>query len=423
MEDAVAQVAQVVTTGDAALTIDDSVMAALQFELRYETPQVRHIERRFAPQVNMWRDVFPRGLEAALMRKQVGDRVSIGLDARDLAGDKQASSVQRIALRDFDDAWNPALPCYPDKGRFLPQGVLHRAVLGGVYRQSLRPFRVLDVDASGVTVDLGAPFSGRGATLDARVEKVMAKRSDGGGRCQDWVLALLDGAGMQLRRAPDLPTEFFVRDWAARMAEGGDDEFYATPRQIAHIDSQAAAVVRDHYAHLLPRGAAVLDLMSSTFSHLPLEHGFAKVTGLGMNAQELAANDVLNERVVHDLNAVPSLPFADSAFDAVVCTSSVEYLTQPFEVFREVARVLRPGGVFAVVWSMRWFPPKVIKLWRDAHPYERLGIVIEYFLQSGVFTGLESLAVSGYARPEDDPHAHETDLSDPVFAVWGRCEV
>ncbi len=74
------------------------------------------------------------------------------------------------------------------------------------------------------------------------------------------------------------------------------------------------------------------------------------MTVLGMNGYELAANPLADERVVHDLNASSELPFEDHPFDAALCAVSVDYLTRPVEVFREVARVTRPGGPF---WAYR----------------------------------------------------------------------
>jgi SAM-dependent methyltransferase len=38
------------------------------------------------------------------------------------------------------------------------------------------------------------------------------------------------------------------------------------------------------------------------------------------------------------------LPFADASFDAVVCTQTLEHVTEPAQVVGEMARVLRPGG-------------------------------------------------------------------------------
>jgi hypothetical protein len=51
------------------------------------------------------------------------------------------------------------------------------------------------------------------------------------------------------------------------------------------------------------------------------------------------------------------------------------------------------------------------------HPFERQGLVLDYFLQAGRFTGLHTESIRGF---EDDPHYRETAMSDPVFAVWGR---
>ena len=92
----------------------------------------------------------------------------------------------------------------------------------------------------------------------------------------------------------------------------------------------------------LPSPLDVLDLCSSWVSHFPADDGvrFGRVAGLGMNAEELAANRQLSEWVVRDLNKQPVLPYADDSFDAVTCTVSIDYLTQPLSVMREVARVL-----------------------------------------------------------------------------------
>jgi SAM-dependent methyltransferase len=93
---------------------------------------------------------------------------------------------------------------------------------------------------------------------------------------------------------------------------------------------------------------------------------------------------------------------------------------KPFEVFEEIARVLRPGARFVVTFSNRWFPPKVINLWQDCHEFERMGIVLEYFLRSGRFANLETYSLRGLPRPEDDKYAGQIALSDPVYAVWGE---
>jgi SAM-dependent methyltransferase len=216
------------------------------------------------------------------------------------------------------------------------------------------------------------------------------------------------------------PTDFWSDVPFIRAAAGPDDEFYEKPRLVDHIDRTAIRQIERLYGRLLPRGGRLLDLMTSWKSHLPDALAPAQVTGLGMNLAELEANPMLGERVVHDLNLDPRLPFADASFDGAACTVSVEYLVKPFEVFAEMARVLKPGARFVVTFSNRWFPPKVTNIWQGCHEFERMGIVLEYFLRGGLYANLETFSLRGLPRPADDKYASQFPQSDPVYAVWGE---
>jgi SAM-dependent methyltransferase len=163
----------------------------------------------------------------------------------------------------------------------------------------------------------------------------------------------------------------------------------------------------------------VLDLMSSWTSHLPEKVKPVAVHGLGMNKTELKQNPALTDIRTHDLNSDPLLPYESERFDIVVCTVSVEYLTQPIAVFSEVARVLKPGGPFLVTFSNRWFPPKAVGIWEKIHEFERMGLVMEYFLQRGLFANLGTYSMRGLPRPKNDKYAGDMLFSDPVYAVWG----
>ena len=128
-----------------------------------------------------------------------------------------------------------------------------------------------------------------------------------------------------------------------RVDESVDANFYQEPRLVTHIDDGAIGALRDHYAKFLPKNGRLLDLMSSWVSHYPDDLESERVAGLGMNADELAENLQLTEWVVHDLNADPVLPYGDDEFDVVTIAVSVQYLTQPIDVFREIGRVLQAG--------------------------------------------------------------------------------
>ena len=205
----------------------------------------------------------------------------------------------------------------------------------------------------------------------------------------------------------------------SRIDESDDAEFYAADRLVAHLDSTALKTVVDLVERLVPpKGQRILDLMASWDSHLPESFRNCHVTGLGLNQHELDKNPRLSERVLHDLNANPTLPFEGQTFDVVLCTVSVDYLTQPVKVFREVSRVLKPDGLLLVVFSNRFFPPKVVRIWREANEEERIEIVKAYFVHSEGFKEPRVYAAKGKPRPKDDRYADMGLPSDPIYAVF-----
>merc|ERR1719343_1469805 len=82
-----------------------------------------------------------------------------------------------------------------------------------------------------------------------------------------------------------------------------------------------------------------------------------------MNEQELAQNKQATEFAAKDLNKDPRLPYGDNQFDFITNVVSVDYLSRPREIFREVHRVMKPGGVAIMSFSNRCFPTKAIKMW------------------------------------------------------------
>jgi SAM-dependent methyltransferase len=97
-----------------------------------------------------------------------------------------------------------------------------------------------------------------------------------------------------------------------------------------------------------------------------------------------------------------------------------DHLVKPDAIFAEVARTLRPGGVFVVTFSNRWFEPKAISVWKDIHEFERMGLVLEYFRRSGQFTSLATTSVRGLPRPRNDRYFGRIRHADPFYGVWGR---
>jgi SAM-dependent methyltransferase len=168
-----------------------------------------------------------------------------------------------------------------------------------------------------------------------------------------------------------------------RLDDNPDETFYSVPRFVQHIDEGAIAAVTDLYRQLFPAGASILDLCSSWVSHLPPETCYGRVVGIGMNAHELAENPFLDEWHVQNLNDEPHLPFADEEFDGAAICVSVQYLTRPIELLRDVGRVLRVGAPLEVAFSDRCFPTKAIACWRMLDDEGHLHLVGHYLAEAG----------------------------------------
>jgi SAM-dependent methyltransferase len=94
-------------------------------------------------------------------------------------------------------------------------------------------------------------------------------------------------------------------------------------------------------------------------------------------------NIALTEYVIHDLNREPSLPYPRDRFDIVINTFSIDYVIDPAALFREVRRILKPNGLFLVIFTNRFFQTKAVKFWRDANDGDRVDYVRELFEWDG----------------------------------------
>lgn len=194
-----------------------------------------------------------------------------------------------------------------------------------------------------------------------------------------------------------------------RYDEAPDEQFYKTPRLVTHIDDRAIAAVTQIYKEHFPADGAILDLMSSWVSHLPPEVAYRRVVGLGLNEEELRRNPRLDSYVVQNLNQNPVLPFENAEFDGAGICVSVDYLTNPVTVLREVGRVLKVGSPIVITFSNRCFPEKAVAIWHQLDDRGHMQLVEHYLRDAGNWSDVHSLDRSPRRM-----------FSDPLYAVIGE---
>lgn len=200
----------------------------------------------------------------------------------------------------------------------------------------------------------------------------------------------------------------YSHDAFSRLDEADDAKFYQRDRFVNHLDAGALVTVEKLIKTLVvEKRPVILDLMASWDSHIPGGIEPAEVVGLGLNSNELARNPDLDWYLIHDLNRDHILPFNDDTFDVVLNTVSVAYLTRPFDVFMEVERILKPGGLFIVIISDRMFPQKAVKIWCQASSEERLLLVDDFF------------QVANFNEPTTFASVGKPGI-DPVYAVYAE---
>jgi SAM-dependent methyltransferase len=96
--------------------------------------------------------------------------------------------------------------------------------------------------------------------------------------------------------------------------------------------------------HLSPPAAVILDLGAGAgiVQQMNFRGHAARICGVDLDPR-VVDNPMLDEGKVADAGGIP---YPDQTFDVVFADNVLEHLPDPLTVFREIARVLKPGGVF-----------------------------------------------------------------------------
>jgi demethylmenaquinone methyltransferase / 2-methoxy-6-polyprenyl-1,4-benzoquinol methylase len=136
----------------------------------------------------------------------------------------------------------------------------------------------------------------------------------------------------------------------------------------------------------------------------------ARVTGVDLTPQMLEAGAANVARSPHALQVglalarAEDLPFADATFDALTFTYLLRYVADPAATVKELARVVKPGGVIA---NLEFHTPTG----RAWHPlwvlYTRVGLPVAGF----VLGGREWFRVGKFLGPSISRHYRRYPIS------------
>ena len=144
------------------------------------------------------------------------------------------------------------------------------------------------------------------------------------------------------------------------MAAAGIDTERVAPEQLAPIDEfhigGRAATIHAVAKMGLTADDHVLDVgcgIGGATRYIASTIG-CRVTGIDLTpgyiaaAEELARRTGLADRITYRVGSALAMPFADGAFDAALTLHVAMNIKDRAGLYREVARVLKPGGVFCV---------------------------------------------------------------------------
>lgn len=140
-----------------------------------------------------------------------------------------------------------------------------------------------------------------------------------------------------------------------------------------------------------------------------LDHDAQRLERAAVRCQDLIAEG----RVRFVMGDGHALPFGDSSFDRALCMETAEYLADPAQAFREIRRVLRPGGVAVIEhtdWDMQVFNAEDLARSRaltlafgDSGPRGQVGRELYGLCRAAGFEHVEPVAYT-LVNPEWEPN-------------------
>ena len=168
-----------------------------------------------------------------------------------------------------------------------------------------------------------------------------------------------------------------------KLDETNDENFYADPKFVYHLDSNFRKYLSKIYEVEINDYSTVVDLMSSWDSYLPPKKTYKKVIGHGLNEAELMKNKILNSFWIQNFNTNQTIPLDTESVDYCLMVAAWQYLQYPEKLSKEIARILSNRGKIIVSFSNRAFWHKAPNIWTTSSEEGRLKYVRKVLISNG----------------------------------------
>lgn len=184
------------------------------------------------------------------------------------------------------------------------------------------------------------------------------------------------------------------------------------------MNEEAAAQLTSHYEFYLRDGMSVLEFGAAENSYLPEGLALSRLVGVGASMDSMDKNPALTEKLIIDLNDVVEDTGVDSddlrklgsnTFDVILMANTIDFLTNPREVFKSAWSLLKPGGLMMVPFMSKdayneKFERAQTKMWRDLNDDQHMWIAGSFFQFSAGdgWEGLKGFDISPEGAKIDD---------------------
>jgi len=135
--------------------------------------------------------------------------------------------------------------------------------------------------------------------------------------------------------------------WNINTAEHWD-QAWARHSQGGFRASTELPSVRERLVELVPPDSVVLDVGCGAGELLETLREAKRAQGYGVDISSVAVATTREKGFEAQVSRLPAIPFQSHFFQTVVCTETLEHVTDVTGSLKEIARVLRPDGLFVV---------------------------------------------------------------------------